>query len=123
MSKINESKINIKSSKIFTNDINGINVLKRTIDNYTHEDISDKKIKQITSYRKSQRQFLSILIFNILTLGLLHFISKCYPKLYLKLYCKKCSPKNSDFFLIEDLYGNCSLCQTHKVKKSNSKTN
>ena len=117
MSKINESKINIKNSNIFTNDINEINVFKRTIDNYTHEDISDKKIKQITSYRKSQKKFLSIIIFNILTFGLLHFISKCYPKIYLKLYCKKCSPKNSDFFLIEDLYGNFSLCQAHKVKK------
>ena len=117
MSKINESEINIKYNKIFANDINEIKFIKRTVENYTHEDISDQKIKRITSYRKSQKKFLSILVFNILTFGLLHFISKCYPKLYLKFYCKKCLPKNSDFFLVEDLYGNCNLCQTKKVKK------
>ena len=123
MSNINDSQIRIKHNKILNNETNNIKLFKRTIDNYTHEDISDKKIKQITSYRKSQNKFLSALILNILSFGLLHLISKCYPKIYLKLYCKICSPKNSDFFLVEDIYGKCNLCQTKKSKKTLNKNN
>ena len=93
-----------------------INFIKRTTENYTHEEISDKKIKSITSWRKSQKKFLSALILNILTCGILHLVSKCYPKLYLKLYCNICSPKNSDFFLVEDIYGKLVICQTKKEK-------
>ena len=93
-----------------------LNFIRRTTDNYTHEEISDKKIKTITSWRKSQKKFLSALILNILTCGILHLVSKCYPKLYLKLYCNICSPKYSDFFLIEDIYGNFVICYTKKEK-------
>ena len=93
MSNINDSENNNKQNKLIINDINQIKFFKRTIDNYTHEDISDKKIKKITSWRKSKKKFLSVLIINILTFGLLHLISKCYPKLYLKLYCNNCPPK------------------------------
>ena len=123
MSNINDSENNNKQNKLIINDINQIKFFKRTIDNYTHEDISDKKIKKITSWRKSKKKFLSVLIINILTFGLLHLISKCYPKLYLKLYCNNCPPKNSDFFLVEDIYGKCQLCQTQKSKKNLVKNN
>ena len=95
---------NNKKNEEITNDNSEINFIKRTIDNYTHEDISDKKIKKITTWRKSKKKFLSVLILNLLTLGILHLVSKCYPKLYLKLYCNICSPQNSDFFLVEDIY-------------------
>ena len=93
-----------------------LNFIRRTTDNYTHEEISDKKIKTITSWRKSQKKFLSALILNILTCGILHLVSKCYPKLYLKLYCNICSPKYSDFFLVEDIYGKFIICHTKKEK-------
>ena len=93
-----------------------LNLIRRTTDNYTHEEISDKKIKTITSWRKSQKKFLSALILNILTCGIIHLVSKCYPKLYLKLYCNICSPKYSDFFLVEDIYGKFVICHTKKEK-------
>ena len=123
MSNKNEQENYNKQNKLIINDINEIKFYKRTIDNYTHEDISDKKIKKITSWRKSKKKFLSVLFLNLLTLGLLHLISKCYPKLYLKLYCNICHPKNSDFFLVEDIYGKCQLCQTQKSKKNLVKNN
>ncbi len=122
MSNKNDSKFNRIKNKTIINDINEITFFKRTIDNYTHEDISDKKIKKITSWRKSQKKFFSFLILNLLTFGILHFISKCYPKLYLKLYCNICIPKTSDFFLVEDINGNCILCETKKLKNKLSKT-
>ncbi len=117
MSKINELEINLKKNKPSISDINEIDFIKRTIDNYTHESLSDKKIKKISSWRKSQNKFFTVLILNILTFGILHIISKYYPKLYLKLYCYNCSPKYSDFFLVENIYGQCKLCQTQKKKK------
>ena len=118
MPKINDSEIKSKKNKQINKDINEIDFFRRTNDNYTHEDISDKKITKITSWRKSNKKFLSVLFLNILTLGILHIISKCYPKLYLKLYCNNCSPKYSDFFLVENIYGQCILCQTKKIKKN-----
>ena len=117
MSIINDSETKSKKNNQIVNNINEINFFRRTKDNYTHEDISDKKISKITSWRKSQKKFLSVLILNIITLGILHLISKFYPKLYLRLYCNNCSPKHSDFFLIEDIYGECTLCQTKIIKK------
>ena len=46
MSNINDSETkSIKNNNII-NDSNEIYFIKRTIDNYTHEDISDKKIKK-----------------------------------------------------------------------------
>lgn len=117
MSNVNNLYNNKKNEEI-TNDNNEINFIKRTINNYTHDDISDKKIKKITAWRKSKKKFLSVLVLNLLTLGILHLISKIYPKLYLKLYCNICSPQNSDFFLVEDIYGQYKLCQTKKQKKN-----
>ena len=117
MSNMNDLEINSINNKPINNDINEIKFIKRTTDNYTHEDLSDKKIKKITSWRKSQKKFFVVLILNILTLGMFHLISKRFPKLYLKLYCKKCLPKNSDFFLVENIYGQCKLCQTNKTKQ------
>ena len=75
-----------------------IKFIKRTIENNTHEVIEDTKIKNITSWRKSEKKFFQILIFNILSLGILHIISLFYPKLYLKLYCNPRPCKECDFF-------------------------
>ena len=67
--------------------INRIKIIKRTLDNNTHEVLEDKRLKSVTTWRKSKSKFYKALIFNILTLGLLHWISLHYPNLYLKLYC------------------------------------
>ena len=111
-------EINISKNKNSATINYELNFIRRTTDNYTHEELSDKKIKTITSWRKSQKKFLSALILNILTCGILHLVSKCYPKLYLKLYCNICSPKYSDFFLVEDIYGNFKICHTKKEKNN-----
>ena len=90
------------------NEINVIMKLpfhKRTSLNYTHTVNIDSQINIISTWRKSKIKFNKNLIKNIFTLGILHIFSLFYPKLYIKLYCKPCPPKESDFFLIEDING------------------
>ena len=99
-----KDKININSKRGNKDEINvdnqenQIKLIKRTLENNTHVVIEDTKLKNITSWRKSQTKFLQNLIFNILSLGMLHIISLHYPKLYLKLYCNPWPPKECDFF-------------------------
>ena len=78
--------------------VNEIHLRKRTLENNTHEVNEDKKIKRITSWRKSQNKFLKNLKYNILSFGLLHLFSLIFPKLYINLYCNPSSVKESDFF-------------------------
>ena len=121
-SKTNE-KFNEKLSipnKEQNNVFNEIKIIKRTIENNTHEVIEDSKLKRITSWRKSQRKFLKNLIYNILSLGILHLISLHYPNLYIKLYCNPCQGKDCDYFLVEDIYGYFTLCL--KIHKKGNKT-
>ena len=100
---------------------NEIKILKRTIYNNTHEVVQDSKLKTITSWRKSKSKFLKSLILNIMTFGILHIISLFYPKLYIKLYCNPWPPKECDFFLVENIYGNFTLCT--KIFKKNKYRN
>jgi cation-transporting ATPase 13A3/4/5 len=100
--------------------LNEIKLIQRTIVNNTHEVLEDKRIKSITSWRKSKKKFYKNLIFNILSLGILHLISLHYPYLYIKLYCNPWPAKECDFFLVENIYGQYTLC-VKKYKKS--KTN
>ena len=100
---------------------NEINVIvklpfhKRTSFNYTHTVNIDSQINIISTWRKSKIKFNINLIKNIFTLGILHIFSLFYPKLFIKLYCKPCPPKESDFFLIENINGRLSLCKSiHK---------
>lgn len=100
---------------------NEINLIRRTLENNTHEVIGDTKLKRITSWRKSKAKFLNNLIYNVLSLGLLHLISLFYPNLYIKLYCNPWPAKECDFFLVEDIYGYCSLCiKIHKKGNNNN---
>jgi magnesium-transporting ATPase (P-type) len=101
---------------------NEIKILKRTIDNNTHEVLQDSKLKTITSWRKSKSKFLKSLVLNIMTFGILHIISLFYPKLYIKLYCNPWPPKECDYFLVENIYGNFTLC-TKIFKKNKYKNN
>ena len=99
---------------------NNIKFIIRTVENNTHEVLSDIKLKNITSWRKSQEKFLKNLIFNIISLGVLHIISLFYPNLYLKLYCNPWPPKECDFFLVENIYGELTLCtKIYKKDKTN----
>ena len=107
--------------EIEDNEINVIMKLpfhKRTTLNYTHTVNIDSQINIISTWRKSKIKFNKNFIKNIFTFGILHIFSLFYPKLYVKLYCKPCSPKESDFFLIEDINGELSLCKSiHKRPK------
>ena len=101
--------------------ITKIRIKKRTKENYTHIVNIDAKIISVTTWRKSKLKFRLNLIINLMTLGILHIISLFIPKLYLKIYCKQSLPKNSDFFLIEDIYNNFTLCKTIYNKSSKRK--
>ena len=120
---LNSSNNNINNAnEEISNDDNDNNIkfIRRTIENNTHEVIEDTKIKNITSWRKSEKKFYQILVFNILSFGILHIISLFLPKLYLKLYCNQRPCKECDFFLIEDIYGELTLCKNiHKQSNTN----
>ena len=113
----------MKKGQIFLNEKNDskIEIQRRTNKNYTHMVNIDAKIVSITAWRNSKLKFRLNLITNILTLGIVHIISLFNPKLYIKLYCKESLPKNSDFFLIEDIYNNYTLCKTIYRKSSKKK--
>ena len=119
--KNNSKNNNNEEIKVDSHDIK-IHLIKRTLENNTHEVIEDIKLKNITSWRKSKTKFLHNLIFNILSLGILHIISLFYPNLYLKLYCNPWPPKECDFFLVENIYGEFTLC-TKIFKKSKNNDN
>ena len=61
---------------------------------------------------------LKNLIYNILSLGILHLISLYYPNLYIKLYCNPWPAKECDYFLVENIYGQYTLCL--KIHKKNT---
>ena len=105
----NEDKKRIKRFNIFNRE--EINIIKRTLENNTHEVLEDKQLKSITSWRKSKKKFYKALIFNIITFGILHWISLHYPLLYIKLYCNPWRAKECDFFLVENIYGEYTLCE------------
>ena len=111
MSSPKNKNSNTKVELKIEEDIYNIKIFRRTIENFTHDVIEDTKIKKVTSWRKSKTKFLQSLIFNILSLGIIHILSLFYPNLYVKLYCNKRNPKECDFFLVEDIYGNLTLCK------------
>ena len=81
-------KLNVKNTSLeFRNnlDSNEIKIIRRTLENNTHEVIEDAKIKRITSWRKSEVKFKKNLIFNILSFGIVHLISLFYPNIYIKI--------------------------------------
>ena len=117
------SKTDFKEKINVDNQENKIKLIKRTLENNTHIVLEDTRLKNITSWRKSEKKFLQNLIFNILSLGILHIISLFHPKLYLKLYCHPWPPKECDFFLVENIYGQFTLCsKIHKKRKNLNNT-
>ena len=93
MSSLNQNEKNYDNkerNRSFGNsriNLNEIKLIQRTFANNTHEVLEDKRLKSITSWRKSKAKFYKNLIFNILSFGILHLISLHYPYLYIKLYC------------------------------------
>ena len=127
MSSLNQNEKkndNKDKNKIFGNNrlnLYEIKLIQRTLENNTHEVFEDKRLKSITSWRKSKAKFYKNLIFNILSLGILHIISLHYPYLYIKLYCNPWPAKECDFFLVENIYGQYTLCvKNHKKSKNNN---
>ena len=114
------SKAKLKEKINIDKEENKIKLIRRKLKNNTHIVLEDTRLKNITSWRKSKKKFLQNLIFNILSLGLIHIISLYYPKLYLKLYCNPWPPKECDFFLVENIYGHFTLCTKIHKKKKNS---
>ena len=120
--KKDDKKIIVNNDEEFK--LNEIKILRRTLENNTHEVIEDIKLKCITSWRKSKSKFLKSLLINILTLGITHIISLYYPNLYIKLYCNPWPAKECDFFLVENIYGKYTLCtKIHKKNKKKSSLN
>jgi len=117
-----DSKDKNKNKTIINSNINPneIKLIQRTLRNNTHEVLEDKRLKSITSWRKSKAKFYKNLIFNILSFGILHLISLHYPYLYIKLYCNPGPAKESDYFLVENIYGQYTLCViNHRKSKDN----
>ncbi len=51
-------------------------------------------------------------------------ISLYYPNLYIKLYCNPWPAKECDFFLVENIYGQLTLCiKNHRKEKRNNSIN
>ena len=121
--KQNEESLNNFEKSIYSDNkinLNEIKIIKRTLENNTHEVLEDQRLRSITSWRKSKSKFYKNLIFNILTLGFLHYISLHYPSLYIKLYCNPWPAKECDFFLVENIYGNFTLCSINQKKQKNN---
>ena len=115
-----KSNLNNNEKIKIADEENKIKLIKRTLKNNTHIVLEDTRLKNITSWRKSQTKFMKNLVFNILSCGILHIISLHYPKLYLKLYCNPWPPKECDYFLVENIYGQFTLCsKIHKKSKNN----
>ena len=121
MSSMRTLRINPKEEIKSEQDEYNIKLLRRTLENNTHEVIEDSKIKRITSWRKSKKKFIQSLILNIFTLGIPHILSIFYPNIYIKLYCNRRKPKECDFFLVENIYGNLTLCK--KIYKKDKMQN
>ena len=120
MSSSNQDEKKYNSS----HNLNELKLIQRTFVNNTHEVLEDKRLKSITSWRKSKTKFYKNLIFNILSFGILHLISLHYPYLYIKLYCNPWPAKECDFFLVENIYGEYTLCiKIQKKSKNNDFSN
>ena len=114
---LSSERISIDKKKLS----NEIKLIRRNLENNTYEVYEEQKIKRITSWRKSQSKFCKNLIYNILTFGILHIISLFYPRLYVKLYCNPWQAKESDYFLVEDINGDATLCPIQRKKDKSIK--
>ena len=99
-----ENSVNIKNE-------NEVELFRRTKENYTHEVIKDRNIKEITTWKRTKTKLCYCIFYNILTCGIISIISKYRPLLFIKLYCTSSIPEEADYFLVKDIYGEYKLCK------------
>jgi hypothetical protein len=99
-----ENSINIKNE-------NEVKLFRRTKENYTHEVLKDRNIKEITTWKRTKTKICYCIFYNILTCGIISIISKYRPLLFIKLYCTSSIPEEADYFLVKDIYGEYKLCK------------
>ena len=107
--------ISIRTKKILKE--NEIEIIRRTKDNYTHDVIEDLIIEEITAWKASQKKLGNYYLYTILSLGIIHIITKFRPLLFIKLYCLPSTPKEADYFLVKNIYGEYNLCAKKNKKK------
>ena len=101
---------------------NEVQFIRRTRENYTHDVLEDQIIEEITSWKISQGKHCQYILYSILSCGLIHIISKYRPLLFIKLYCIPSIPKEAEYFLIKNIYGEYTLCQK-EFKRNNLQNN
>lgn len=95
---------------------NEIELIRRTKNNYTHNVFEDLIIEEITTWKSSQKKLGNYYLYNILSLGIIYIVTKFKPLLFIKLYCIPSSPKEADFFLVKNIYGEYKLCVKQNKK-------
>ena len=104
---------------------NEIELIRRTKDNYTHNVFEDLIIEEITAWKTSQKKLRNYYLYNILSFGIIYIVTKFRPLLSVKLYCLPSTPKDADYFLVKNIYGEYNLCakQNKKVMQIQKKHN
>ena len=101
-------EISIKPKKILKE--NEIELIRRTKDNYTHNVFEDLIIEEITTWKTSQKKIGNYYLYNILSFGIIYIVTKFKPLLFIKLYCIPSAPKEAEYFLVKNIYGEYKLC-------------
>ena len=114
-------KLNTSIKKVLKE--NEIELIRRTKENYTHEALQDANIEEITTWKTSEKKLGHYYLYVILSCGIVHIISKFNPLLFIKLYCIPCIPKEADYFLVKDIYGEYDLCIKESKRNNPKKTN
>ena len=115
-----KGNIPVKGRKVLKG--NEVELIRRTKDNYTHEVFQDKYIKEITTWKTSEKKLSHYYLYNILSCGIISLITKYKPLLFLKLYCIPSIPKEADYFLVEDIYSEYQLCNKENKIRSSSQS-
>ena len=102
---------------------NEIELVRRTKDNYTHDVIQDLYIEEITTWKTSKKKLGNYYLYNILSCGIVHLLSKYNPLLFIKLYCTPSIPKEAEYFLVKDKYGRYHLCIKENKRNNPSALN
>ena len=102
---------------------NEIELIRRTKDNYTHEVVQDINIEEITTWKTSEKKLGHYYLYNILSLGIVHILSKYNPLLFLKLKCIPSVPKEAEYFLVKDIYGEYQLCNKETKRNNQNHSN
>ena len=95
---------------------NEIELIRRTKNNYTHNVFEDLIIEEITTWKASEKKLGNYYLYNILSFGIIYIVTKLKPLLFIKLYCLPSTPKEADYFLVKNIYGEYNLCAKQNRK-------